>query len=354
VRRRALLLPALLLGACAPQNRRTYAAGIAPPKASASVAAAPAHDVKVGEVRTTHVPGGTPLRESPAALARLVELLPRGTRVRVLGVEGSWAGVSVEGAATRGWVRGNDLVEQRASAGSELTVPSGRFGGSPVDTVPVRPLSEDAFFRGREALVPWLEFVAPHAASRGKTITTTARLPQAEEQVYREAVASGRRDVRSLFVHGVAYRVSCPPARAAQVLCDPEVEKTSFAAQEGSDLGPAARGEGRRMSFGLLDMGEKPFVYDFRFSVEATRVTRPGGVFLVRTEMIAEPAPERVSLVAGVAVCAPDGDGTRVSEVIAIGSPVSTPFFLKGKARSAVDRILSQRATRLAAAMSAR
>ena len=70
--------------------------------------------------------------------------------------------------------------------------------------------------------------------------------------------------------------------------------------------------------------------------------------------MVPDPVPERVSLVVGVAVCAPDGDGTRVTEVLAIGSSVSTPFFLKGKARAAVDRILSQRANRLAAAMSAR
>jgi hypothetical protein len=105
------------------------------------------------------------------------------------------------------------------------------------------------------------------------------------------------------------------------------------------------------MSFGLLDMGEKPFTYDFRFALEARREARPGGRLLVRYDLLAAPAPERVSLVFGAAVLEPDGTGTRVSEVLAIGSPVTTPFFLKGKARAAVERILSTRANRLAEAM---
>jgi hypothetical protein len=223
--------------------------------------------------------------------------------------------------------------------------------GPPAGAAPA-DLAADPFLRGRGDLVPWLDPVGLRPTPRGERIVST-RLPEAEAAVARDLAALGRRDVRSLFVHGVAYRVSCPPPRAAAVLLDPAAQQLSFAAQEGRDLGPAPSGDGRRMWFGLLDMGEKPFTYDFRFGLEARRAARDGGRVLVRYEALVDPAPERVSLVAGVAVVEPDGTGSRVTEVLAIGSPVTTPFFLKGKARAAVERILSTRANRLAEAMNA-
>ena len=78
--------------------------------------------------------------------------------------------------------------------------------------------------------------------------------------------------------------------------------------------------------------------------------TRPDGAVLVRYEMATDPRTERVSLFQGAGALVPDGDGTRWVEALAVGSPSSPPFFLKGKVRAEVDKVFARRARRLARA----
>jgi hypothetical protein len=101
-------------------------------------------DVKEGDLRSTQARGGTALREKPAAMSKLVRFLPYGSRVRVAEVQGLWAGVVVEGATERGWVRTNDLVEPGALTGTSSTA-SGPVASSADITAAGRQLDGKQF-----------------------------------------------------------------------------------------------------------------------------------------------------------------------------------------------------------------
>lgn len=66
-------------------------------------------DVSVGDVRETQSKTGTPMREEPKALAKVVDTLAYRTRVTVTEVGGLYAKVATD-AGKSGWVRALDLV----------------------------------------------------------------------------------------------------------------------------------------------------------------------------------------------------------------------------------------------------
>ena len=81
-------------------------------------------DLQVGDVRSTQSRNGVALREAPKGLAKATRLLPYGTRVSVLAVEGTYARVrTIEGV--EGWVRSSDLVEPSALTGGGANGPRG-------------------------------------------------------------------------------------------------------------------------------------------------------------------------------------------------------------------------------------
>lgn len=65
-------------------------------------------DAKVGETRTTYKRSGTPLRASPDALAKPIQVLPKGTAVTVLEVNLPW--LRVQAGQATGWVQAPEVV----------------------------------------------------------------------------------------------------------------------------------------------------------------------------------------------------------------------------------------------------
>ena len=105
------------------------------------------------------------------------------------------------------------------------------------------------------------------------------------------------------------------------------------------------------MRLAMLRMGESPFVYDFRWTLTTSRRGVASGGIEIRYDLLDDPATEHVSLFRGIARIEPEGTGSRWTEVLAVGSNVSPPFFLKGKARDEVTKIMTRRMQRLAEGM---
>jgi hypothetical protein len=238
------------------------------------------------------------------------------------------------------------------------TWPSDVAGFCRLDAVPAAetaPPHADAFLAGLEVLGAAL----PRISSRADVPPTelrSERLVDLEPAFRRVLPSVGLADAGALYVHGWSVRVAAPPARCAEVLLDLEAEKAALSADEAEVLGERTTRDGlRRVArLGLLDMGEGLFKFDFRWTFAGTSRRRADGVVLVRYDFVRGDRPQRVAAFSGVAVIAPDGAGSRVTEILAVGSTVSPPFFLKGKARDAVADILTKRARRLAERMTAR
>jgi beta-barrel assembly-enhancing protease len=125
-------------------------------------------DVKEGDVRSTQARGGTALREKPAAMSKVVQTLPYGTRVKVVEVQGLWAGVVVQDGTAKGWVRTNDVVEPTAltgtssaaigpggvAASADITAAGRQFDGKQFDSV-----TERTWRRMSEHLEPYYKQV---------------------------------------------------------------------------------------------------------------------------------------------------------------------------------------------------
>jgi len=177
-------------------------------------------------------------------------------------------------------------------------------------------------------------------------------LPKAVAALRRRYERVERRDVGAFYVHVSGYRVAAPPSRCADLLLDVAAEKAALDADEAADRGTRAVDGDRaqRISLAMLRMGEGPFTWDFRWEFEGVRRARPDGTILLRYAIVDGGVNERVSVFSGVATLVPvAGGGTAVREVLAVGSTVSPPFFLKSKARAEVAKILTRRVTRLAA-----
>ena len=176
------------------------------------------------------------------------------------------------------------------------------------------------------------------------------RLPEAEQHLREALKAEGARGVSSLFVLALSVRVAAPPPRAAAHLLDVAEERAAVASDEAKDPTEDAAGL-CRMRLAMLNMGQGPFRFDFRWTVATSLRPLEGGRLEVRYDLAGDPPPERVSLFHGIAVLEPDGQGSRWTEVLAIGSPITPPPFLVGAARAEVERIMTRRAQKMAGGM---
>ena len=197
----------------------------------------------------------------------------------------------------------------------------------------------------RAELDAWRETPALDAAD-----ARAVRHAESEDRLKYALRSTGRRDDSSLFLHAFAVHVEAPPSRVAERLLEATAERAALDADEAEELSQGA-GTSRRMRLAMLRMGEVPFRYDFRWTLVASRRGLEGGAIEVRYDLADDPAPEHVSLFRGIASIEPEGTGSRWTEVLAIGSTVSAPFFLKGKARDEVTKIMTRRMQRLAAGM---
>jgi hypothetical protein len=207
------------------------------------------------------------------------------------------------------------------------------------------------FFRGLAShLGPALVGVARDATAPLGAEPDAREVPGAERAVAPLLSAVGRRLPRILLTVGFASTVAASPEACAEVLMDPAALGKTLDAEEARSAGDAVEGlrRVRRISLGLLDRGKGPFRYDFRWTFRISRIDLPGGSVLLRYDLEPHPIPERVSFFQGAAVIEPHAGGTRISEVVALGSDLSLPFFLVGQGRKGVRDILAIRAKRIA------
>jgi hypothetical protein len=125
-------------------------------------------EVKEGDLRSTQARAGTPLREKPAALSKLLTMVGYGTRVKVVEVQGLWAGVVVQEGGAKGWIRTNDLVEPTALTGTTApaTGPGGVAASADI-TAAGRQLEADGRQFDAKTERTWRamqEFLEPHYA----------------------------------------------------------------------------------------------------------------------------------------------------------------------------------------------
>lgn len=221
-----------------------------------------------------------------------------------------------------------------------------RLDRAPPDVAP----QDDPFFAGLEPLAQAAGTMVRDAerAARAGADAQPFAMPGLEAEVRallpRIGLATG-----ALYVYGAGVEIAATPRRCADVLLDVEAERAALSAEEAferrSTVGPA--GTRRVVRLGMLDMGESPFRFDFRWTFVATSRARPDGAVLVRYDFVRSDEPQNVSAFSGVAILVPRPPGTLLCEVLAAGSRMNPPFFLKRKARRTVESILTRRILRL-------
>jgi hypothetical protein len=88
----------------------------------------------------------------------------------------------------------------------------------------------------------------------------------------------------------------------------------------------------------MLDVGEGPIRFDFRFRAALERWDLVDGGVLLRYDPVPWSGTTHVTLFRGMAHIEPADSGSLVTELLLFGSDVTLPFFLQGKLRqNAVD-----------------
>jgi hypothetical protein len=221
----------------------------------------------------------------------------------------------------------------------------------------VPALSRDPFFAGAEPLAEKLAALTfPQRRADGALMLEPARFEDVEDVLRAEFRAAGRRDVSSLFVAGIEVPFGVPPTKAAELLQDTTVEREGLSAEEGVEVSRRRVGatavtgvtDETTIRVAMLRMGEWPFLYDFRWQFKVAREAKSDGSVLVRYDLVDDAPREHMSFFRGVATIVPAGKGSTLREVLAIGSPLSPPFFLKARVRDTVLGILGRRWMRIA------
>jgi hypothetical protein len=217
-------------------------------------------------------------------------------------------------------------------------------------------LSHAPFFRGFEHLAGRIPAVSraedlPEAAAQRHRPDAwyVVEVPPAARDAADRLRAVGARAPRIMLALGFSAKASKSPSACADTLLDPEVLRKTLDADESTAVQTrGADGPYRLHSLTLLNRGKGPFRFDFRWSFRAERFDRPDGAVLVRYALLSTPPPERMTAFQGAVVIVPDGAGSRVLEVLVLGSDVSLPSFLVPQATRGVKSILGIRAERLA------
>jgi hypothetical protein len=176
-------------------------------------------------------------------------------------------------------------------------------------------------------------------------------LPSVEASV-RERFAG--KTVDGLLRHAVAIgtvgTVPLPPSAMADLLMDPETERQVLAAatchlHRTEFALPGARRAQLRIE--MLNMGFGPMRYDLRFTVVFERRDLADGRILLRYDLGADPAPEHVTLYRGACLIEPSGTGSKMSEIIILGTDIQVPALFSKGLRNLVVTTLRNRVTNL-------
>lgn len=178
-----------------------------------------------------------------------------------------------------------------------------------------------------------------------------AVLPAVERSVARRYAAGGfGGPVKLVGALGVAGRIPIPPKAMADMMMDAAVEQQVLAADSFRNVGaeyvtPVARRQRYQVEFRRI--GTALWVYDLRFTFVCERRDLPDGRVLLRYDPRSQPRPKHVTLWRGGCILEPDGAGSRVSEILILGTDISLPPFLVGAMRKMVHKKLADRARAL-------
>jgi hypothetical protein len=234
-----------------------------------------------------------------------------------------------------------------------LTAPEIRTLGIHALPEPEVPGDEDAkamLFSGLEGLLPHVEALRSVGIPdpRAPVLVPRPALERAVARRYRRGGFGG--PVRVVGAMAVVGRVPLAPGAMADIMMDPVAEQQVLAADTFRLVGveyvtPQARRN--RYLIEILRIGAALWVYDMRFTMAAERRALSDGSVLLRYDPRVPPRPEHVTLWRGACFLEPDGAGTRVMEVLIIGTDVSLPPFLVGALRKMVRDKISDRAQNL-------
>ena len=178
-----------------------------------------------------------------------------------------------------------------------------------------------------------------------------ALLPSVEKSV-RERFGKKTIDgpLRNAIAVGVRGEVPITPQQMAALIMDPEVEKQVLAADvcclhcTDFDFPGSCRSQFR---VEMLKMGVGPIRYDLKFTVIFERRDLPDGRILFRYDLGGDPKPQHVTLYRGACIIEPHGSGSRISEIVILGTDIQVPPFFEKGLRNLVVTTLRNRVTNL-------
>lgn len=207
-----------------------------------------------------------------------------------------------------------------------------------------------ALFHGLEGIVEPLEVLRrqPVTDRRKPQLVRIKRMERSVLKRYRRGGFGGA--VRTVVVLGVIGTLPLTPAQAADLITDAEVERAVLGADAMWHLStvyalPNARRERYRVH--LLDRGEGPLRFDLRASVAFERRDSPDGRVLLRYDPDTQPRPEHITLFRGACVLDPVPGGTRVTEILILGTDIQLLPFIQGELVDMVLKTMRDRATNL-------
>ncbi len=224
-------------------------------------------------------------------------------------------------------------------------------GPLPAVPEPPTPGGEDAvraLFRGLDGILEPLRSLhaEPGPAGRGPRMQRMRRMERVVKARYRRGGFGGR--VRGLIALAATGRVPIAPRAMAALLLDPEVERSALSADAVRRLGvvydvPGMRRERYRME--LLRRGYGPFRFDLRFSFAFERLDVSEDVVYLRYDPDVRPRPEHVTLFRGGCLLQRDGQGTRVTEILILGTDLLLLPPLQTELLGLVEKELRDRAS---------
>ena len=218
---------------------------------------------------------------------------------------------------------------------------------------PPAPTPEEAptlLFRGLEGVLRPLERL--HAAplpqpGGGPFFALSPALERAVESRYRRGGYGGA--VRTVVALGTTGFVPLEPAAAARLVMDPVVERQALRADALRRTGlvfalPSAQRSQYYVE--ILRVGKGPFRFDLRFAFEAERVDAGDGRIWLRFDPIPAVRAEHVTLYRGGCVIEPVEGGSRLTELLIVGTDIVLPF-LQGALRDGARGRLAERSRSL-------
>lgn len=230
----------------------------------------------------------------------------------------------------------------------------GPAGASPAGVAEPGPIPADgagaALFRGLEGVVKPLERLRsqPVVDARKPQLVRIRQMERSVRKRYRRGGFGGA--VRTVVVLGVIGIMPLRPAEAADLITNVDVERAVLGADAMWRLSTVyALSDARRERYRvhLLNRGEGPIRFDLRASVAFERRDSPDGRVLLRYDPDPEPRPEHITLFRGACVLDPVEGGTRVTEILILGTDIQLLPFLQSELVDMVLKTMRDRATNL-------